>query len=81
MRNIKFTSLFIVTLLVLNSCGEESVSVDTISTAPTINITAPGTLTAGSATALTADVKDGSVTPLKEGTITLKSGSTVISTN
>jgi len=81
MRNIKFTSFFIITLLVFNSCGDDSVSVDTISTAPTINITAPGTLVAGSATALTAEVKDGSITPLKEGTITLKSGSTVVSTN
>jgi len=82
MRNIKFTSFFIIALFVFNACGDDSpVSVDTISTAPTINITAPGSLVAGSSTALTAEVRDGSVTPLKEGTITLKLGSNVVSTN
>lgn len=73
--------LGLVAAMLIDSCTPGELEFETISTAPSIKINAPGTVTAGSSTALTVTVTDGEVSPLAEGTITLKSGNTVISTN
>lgn len=66
---------------VIDSCTPGELEYETISSPPSIKITAPASVVAGSSTALSATVSDGQVTPLTEGTITLRSGATVVSTN
>jgi hypothetical protein len=74
-----FTILIFLLALLVSSCDEQ-VSVEAISTAPTISFKTPGSIIAGSTEPLTAVAKDGSITPLTEATLTLKSGTTVVFT-
>jgi len=75
-----FTAMLSVAFGLLISC-EEDITPATVSSAPTAQLTSPAAINAGSNTAITVRVRDGVVSPLASGTITLKRGATVISTN
>jgi len=74
-----FTILIFLLALLVSSCDEQ-VSVETLSTAPTINFKTPGSIIAGKDEKLEVEVKDGSITPLTEATLTVKLGTTVVFT-